>query len=79
MFDSYTTTVCTSITGGLERLIAWKDERGSVEGRTENMEETDTPTGGDGEEEKEGDDNEDNKEEEVKNAKDTEKDSEHTT
>ena len=79
MFNSYTTAVCTSLAGDLERLIMWKDERGSVEERTGNtVEDTGTGTG---DEDQDNDEKEDEEEEEERerNVTDTEQDSEETT
>lgn len=60
MFNSYTTTMCTSLPGQLERLIAWKDERECVEGREEHPQgTTDTASSQDEEDEEEEDDEED--------------------
>ena len=80
MFDSYATAVCTSLSGDLERLIMWKDERGSVEERT--VEDTGTGTGdedGDNDEKEDEEEEEEEEEEKDKNVKDTEQDSEETT
>jgi tetratricopeptide (TPR) repeat protein len=83
MFDSYATAVCTSLSGDLERLIMWKDERGSVEERTGNtVEDTGTGTGdedGDNDEKEDEEEEEEEEEEKEKNVKDTEQDSEETT